>query len=160
MQFGANINLYNSHSTDFYTRSHFLILRFEMFNLENLYQGHGEQHSQRPNSMANVNVYKSREWACSVAHTVFQILLFQILWPWKRRSRSQYSVFAMSPCDSKHMTSYLMAIVMFAPPHHLRDIRKNIENIECKKFNLQNKCQGQGGEKRHLRNRMKMFDCR
>ena len=35
------------------------ILRLETFDLENLGQGHGEQHSQWSHSTMNINVYKS-----------------------------------------------------------------------------------------------------
>ena len=54
----------------------------------------------------------------SLALTIFQIYIIwfpEIVWPWKYRSRSRCTTFALAPFDGKYLTSYLMAIVMFAP---------------------------------------------
>ena len=48
------------------------IFGFQMFDLENLGQGHGVEHSQRSHQMGNIKV------EISLALTVFQILAFQI----------------------------------------------------------------------------------
>ena len=48
-----------------------------------------------------------RNLAFSLALTVFQILAFQILWPWTSRSSSWCSAF-----DVKYITWYLVAIVI------------------------------------------------
>ena len=50
----------------------------------------------------------------SLALTVFEIFTFQNSWHWKCRSRSFCTTFAVSPFDRIFLTSYLMAIVMFA----------------------------------------------
>ena len=64
----------------------------------------------------------SRTWAFSLALAGFEIFTFQNSLPWICRSMSCCRTFEVSPFDGKYMTSYLMAIVMFA--HHLRYIRK------------------------------------
>ena len=48
----------------------------------------------------------------SLALTVFQKFTFQISWTWKCSSKSWCTTLAVF--DDKHLTSYLMAIVMFA----------------------------------------------
>ena len=48
----------------------------------------------------------------SLALTIFKIFTFQNVWPWKCKLRSR--CFTAAPFDGKYMTSYLMAIVMFA----------------------------------------------
>ena len=84
-----------------------------LYGLGNLGQGHGVQHSQLTNSMANINVYENRNRLFALALTVFQILAFQILCPWSCRSRSRWP-FSMKSFDGKYMTSYLIEILMFA----------------------------------------------
>ena len=42
----------------------------------------------------------------SVALTVFEIFIFQNSWPWKCRSKSWCSTFAVAPIDSKYRTIY------------------------------------------------------
>ena len=50
----------------------------------------------------------------SLAFIIFEILIFHIsAWPWKCRSRSWCTTFAVAPFDGTYMISYLMAIVMF-----------------------------------------------
>ena len=80
------------------------MLGFGMFYLENLGQGHGVQHLQWSHSMTNGNIYKVIAEHYSIALTVFQILVFQFLWPYKCRSRSWSTSFAMAPFDAKYMT--------------------------------------------------------
>ena len=77
-------------------------------------QCHRLQHSQSPNLMANINLYTSHTWASLLALTVFEIFIFQSWWPWKCRSWSWCTTFAVAPFDGKYLTSYLMTIVMFA----------------------------------------------
>ena len=91
------------------------IFVFEIFDLNKLNQSNGVQHSQWSLSMANINLYKSHFW---LAFNVFEIFTFQISWPGKCRSRS-WTAFAVAPFDCKYLTSYLMAIVMFAFFEHL-----------------------------------------
>ena len=57
----------------------------------------------------------------SLALTVFEKFTFQNAWPWKCRSRSWRTTFAVAPFDGRHPISYLMVIVMFA----LWNIRKS-----------------------------------
>ena len=85
----------------------------KIFDLENESQGHGIQHSQWSHSMANVNLYKSHTWTCSLALTVFEIFTFKSVWPWKCGSRS-WCTTTVVPFNGKYLTSYLMVIVMFA----------------------------------------------
>ena len=49
-----------------------------------------------------------------LALTVFEIFPFQNSSPWKCRSRSWSRTFVVAPFDDKCLTSYLIAIVMFA----------------------------------------------
>ena len=89
----------------------------EMFDLENIGKGHGAQHSQWSHSIANINLYKSHTWAlfaCSHRFRAIHISKFVILKMWKGRSMSWRTTFAVAAIDIKHLTSYLMAIVMFA----------------------------------------------
>ena len=80
----VNINLFKKYGV-IYANSH----RFEdiyVWNgstMRNLGQGHGVQYQQWIHSMANISVYYSHNWTFSLALTVFQILTFQIWWPWK-----------------------------------------------------------------------------
>ena len=60
------------------------------------------------------NLYKFHTWAFWLPLTVFKIFIFQILWPWKCRSRSWWTALAVAPFDFKYLTSYLMALVIFA----------------------------------------------
>ena len=46
--------------------------------------------------------------------TIFQIFTFKISRPWKCRSNPWCTTFAVVSFDGKYLTSYLMAIVMFA----------------------------------------------
>ena len=64
-------------------------------------------------STANINHYKNYTWVFSLALTVFEIFTFQNLWPWKYRS-SWCTTFAVAPFDDKYLTSYLIAITIFA----------------------------------------------
>ena len=66
--------------------------------------------------------YKAAIFA--IALTVFEIFAFQKSWPWKCMSKSWYTTFAVASFDSKYVTSYLMAMVIFALSHCLWDIRK------------------------------------
>ena len=50
----------------------------------------------------------------SPALNVFKIFTFQNSLPWNCRLRSRCTAFAVAPFDGKCLTSYLMAIVMFA----------------------------------------------
>ena len=83
-------------------------------NRENLGQGHGVQHSKWFHSLENINLYKVVFEHFSLGLILFQILTFQNLWHSKCRSRSWCTTFAVAPFDEKYLTSYLMAIVMFA----------------------------------------------
>ena len=87
-------------------------------DLENISQGRNVQHSQWCYSMANINRYTSRTWAFFARSHRFPDIKYytfpEIVWPWKYRSRSWCTTFAMTPYDGKYLTSYLMAIVMFA----------------------------------------------
>ena len=100
------------------------IKTFQMFDLENL-------GSQCSHSMAKVNVYKSHNWAFSLAIAVFQILLFQIVWPWKSRLRSRCTKFAMAPFDAKYLTAYLMRIVILVLSFIIYEIFA--KQIKCQK---------------------------
>ena len=72
----------------------------------------------------------------SLALTVFQILyiiwFWEILWPWKYRSRSCFTTFAVVPFDGKYLTFYLTAIEMFASSLAICKIFQKI--IKCKQF--------------------------
>ena len=107
------------------------MLRFEMFNLENLGPGYGVQHSQWFQPMANINIYKKRRWAF-IALTVSQVLAFQILWPWKKEDQGHY----VQHLQWQYMTSYLMAIVMFVLSVTIYEIFSR--QIKCQKFDLEN----------------------
>ena len=50
----------------------------QMFDLENVGQGHQVQHSQRCRSMANAKLYKSQIRIIMLALTVWQILKFEM----------------------------------------------------------------------------------
>ena len=76
--------------------------------------GYGIQHSQWSHSMANINLHKVILEHFSLALTVFEIFTFQNTWPWKYKSRSRCTTFAVAPIDDKYWTSYSIAIVIFA----------------------------------------------
>ena len=65
--------------------------------------------------MANINLYKSHTLAFFASSHHFEIFTFQNSWPWKCRSRSWCTTFAVAPFDGKCSTFYLVAIVMYAP---------------------------------------------
>ena len=54
------------------------ILRFEMFDLENVGQGHLVQHSQWNHLVANINFYKSQSPHFTLVLDVFEILRFEM----------------------------------------------------------------------------------
>ena len=81
----------------------------------------------------------------SLALTVVQILALHILWPWKRRSRSRCTTFAMTPSDGKYMICYLISIIMFVLS--LAIYERCARQIKCRKFELENIGQGQAEEK-------------
>ena len=88
---------------------------FKIHDLENVGQGHDVQHSQWSHSMANINLYNIKVILehFLLALIVLQIFIFQNVWPWKCMSRKWCTTFAMAPFNSKYLTSYLIAIVMF-----------------------------------------------
>ena len=66
--------------------------------------------------MTNINLYKCRSWsffASSHRFCVFEIFIFQNVWPWKCRSNSCCTILVVAPFDGNYLTSYLMALVMF-----------------------------------------------
>ena len=87
--------------------------------------------------MANVNLYKSHNWAFSLALTIFQKLPFHILYNicngtiWCKIHDFLF--------DGK---SYVCTV------SHIYEIFAN--QIKCKKFDLENEGQDQGGEKLDL----------
>ena len=85
----------------------------------------------------------------SLALTVFEILTFQNLWPWKCRSRSGRTTFKVIRFNGKYATFYLLAIVTFALSLTIYEIFANRE--KCKNIDLKNEGQVHGVEKRNLR---------
>ena len=111
----VNINLGKSHMTHFCNSSRrFRDKSIKMCDLEKLGQGYTVQHLQWSHSMANISLYKVTVEHFSLALTVFEIFTFHDSWPWKCRSRSWCTAFAVVPYDCKNPTSYLMTIVKFA----------------------------------------------
>ena len=73
-------------------------IKFEMFDLYNLDQGNGVQHSPWCYSVAYINVYNSRNLHfCTSSHLVQDIKVPNI-WPCKLSSRSQSTIVVMSFC--------------------------------------------------------------
>ena len=112
-----------------------MILRFEMFDLENLGQGHRVQHSQFSHSIANINIYKSLNWA------------FFVGWlSWFSRKQhsefcdlenvgqgSRYTTIAMAPFDGK----YIIHDFLFDGNFHVCSISRKLNKIQ--KFGLEKK---------------------
>ena len=72
--------------------------------------------------MSNIYVFESHTWNFSQALTVFEMLTFQILWPWKCRSGSRCTTLALLLFDGECMTSYLMTCsLMDCPTYSLMD---------------------------------------
>ena len=92
-----------------------------MFDLENLDQFYGVQHSQYSHSMANINVCKSQNCFFLQALTAFQILAFQIL-TLKSRSRSQYTTSGTAPSANRAHHSTVTAVIAI---HN--DIAQNVD---------------------------------
>ena len=62
----------------------------------------------------NINVYKSHNaHFCASSHRFSHINVANV-WSWKFRSSSQSTMITVVTFDGKYMTSYLMAILMFA----------------------------------------------
>ena len=80
--------------------------------------------------MAIINVYKVMLEHFSLALAVFQIFETQIVLPWKGRSRSRRTTFAMAPYHVQYITSYLIAIVMFALS--VNNFEIFVKQINCK----------------------------
>ena len=85
----------------------------KMFDIENEGQGHGVQHSQWFHSIANINLYKRHTRAFFASSHRFWDIYISKLWPWKCRTKSWSTTFAVATLDGKFQISYLMAIVMF-----------------------------------------------
>ena len=66
-----------------------------------------------------------------LALSVFQIFEPQIVWPWKGRSRSRRTTFAMAPYHGQYIIFYLTAIVMFALSVNIFEIFAT--QIKCQK---------------------------
>ena len=112
----------------------------EVLSPWNIGQGRDVQHSQWRYSMANVNLYKDVLEHFPLALTVFQILNIsfpEILWPLKYMLSWRRTLFALAPFDGKYLTSYLMAIVMFALSITISEIFATI--IKWKRFDLEMK---------------------
>ena len=61
----------------------------------------------------------------SLALTIIEIFRFQNVWSWKWWSRLWCTTFAVTPFNGKYITSYLIAIVMFALSHTIYVIFAN-----------------------------------
>ena len=85
---------------------------FEIFDLDKVGQYHNIWNSHLRWQISTwIKFIPEHVW---LAFTVFEIFTLQISWLWKWRSRSWWTVFAVASFDCKYLTSYLMAIVMFA----------------------------------------------
>ena len=110
----ANTNLHKSHSWHFYANSH----TFGDIKVWNVwpwkFRSRPRVHySQWSHSMMNINDYKSKNWAFSLALTVFHILADEMLGcPWKCRSMTQSTIFTMTLFNGKHMTYNSTAIIV------------------------------------------------
>ena len=69
----------------------------------------------------------------SLALTVFEIFIFENSWPWKCKSRSWRTGFAVAPFDGKYLTFNLTAIVMFALSLTVYEIFANKRQLKKKK---------------------------
>ena len=103
-------------------------------DLDNIGQDHDVQHSHW---MASVKLYRSCTWAfflsaLTVLHILNIIWFSGILWPWKYRSRSRCTTFAMTPFDGNYLTFYLMSMVILALSLTICEIFAKI--IKCQKF--------------------------
>ena len=98
----------------------------EKFDLENVGQGHGVQHSQWSYSIVNINLYKVIIEHFSLALTGFRnihILKFVIL-----KMQVKVMIYnSRSGAIRWQIHDYLMAVVMFALSHRFRDF--NVSNV-------------------------------
>ena len=113
-----------------------------MCDFENEDQGNGVHHSQLSHSMANINLYESHSRSFFAISHVFEIFAFQNSWPWKCRSRSWCSTFAVATFDGKYLTANPTAIVIFDLSLTICEIFAY--QIKRQHFDLENEGQGQG----------------
>ena len=97
----------------------------QICDLENLGQGHVVQHSQWSQSMANINLYKSHMRSIFVSSHHFWDRYISKFVTLKKIGQGHDVQHLQWLHSMAYMTSYLIAIVMFALSlNRLRDIRK------------------------------------
>ena len=86
--------------------------------------------------MAYINLYKTHSRTFLLALTTCKIFTFQISPPWKCRSKSWCTTFAVEPFDRKYLTSYLI-------------VANTCQNSQLK-FGHENLCKGYGVQLLHI----------